>query len=251
MVVTFGRKGSGKSYSTKQRLRAVRGRICVWDFMAEYAGPTADRPLPRARLYQSLRKLAVDSAAGKLPERVVVQAPRDQFELWCRWALRAGPRTLVIDEVNLYCSASHASPALLELLRIGRHSCLDIFFAARRPAEVHRDLTAQADELVFFRTTEPRDLAWIAAYTSPEFAERLKTLPKYRSASWIGDSAETNSNEGNQHELDAENGPDRNRRGRDRQQDRTPGRPDRLTKKRRRAKRATSRDSKGRFRKKR
>lgn len=179
---TFGRKGSGKSYSIKTRLRAHRGSICIWDTLSEYAGPASDNPVPGAVLYPSVRELALASSQRRLARVAVVQDRRDQFDAWCRWALAAGPRLLVIDEVNLYCGPARGSEPLLELLRIGRHSCIDIEFAARRPAEVHRDLTAQADELVFFRTTEPRDLLWIREYCGEAFASRLPTLAKYASA---------------------------------------------------------------------
>lgn len=179
---TFGRKGSGKSYSIKQRLRKFRGSVCVWDTLSEYAGPASDNPLPRAVLYRSVRELAIASSQGKLAKQAVVQDRRDKFDAWCRWALAAGPRLLVIDEVNLYCGPSRGSEPLLELLRIGRHSCIDVEFAARRPAEVHRDLTAQADELVFFRTVEPRDLEWCRAYCGEDFARRLPKLAQYASA---------------------------------------------------------------------
>jgi len=180
--VIFGRKGSGKSYYIKGRVRR-EPRLIVWDLLSEYAGLYSDRPLRDATLVYSAAQLA--DLAGRRPlGRVVVQAPREEAPLVFRFARRAGDLTLVVDEVNLYCSPSGADPELLELLRLGRHARLDLYLAARRPAEVHRDVTAQADEITVFRTTESRDLDYFSRLAGQDFADRLTTLPRWHSTTW-------------------------------------------------------------------
>lgn len=165
-------------------------RIAVWDHNAEYAGPSSCDPIKGARVFHSMRDLLQYTLQRPCPSRIVLQAGRDEFPLFCRWALRAAdPRVghvIVLDEVNLYCSPHKASPELLEVMRIGRHSRVDVVFAARRFQEVHRDLTAQADQLRCFRTTEPRDLKVIADYCGADFAEALRLLPERGSSTWDG-----------------------------------------------------------------
>lgn len=188
VICVFGRKGSGKSYSIKQRLlRVPESRaLWVWDPVSEYAGPAAEVPLPGAQLFGSMRDFLTEAANGRIGKRIVMQAPRHEFDQFCRFAYKAGRVTVVVDEVNLFCSPSKCPEPLLELLRIGRHAEVDLIFAARRPAEVSRDLTAQADRIVAFRTTEPNDLDFFARVCGKWFAETLPDLAQYEPSMWEG-----------------------------------------------------------------
>lgn len=156
--------------------------------MSEYAGEYSRNAIKRARLVRSMRELLL--LRSKLPNRVVIQAPRSEFALFCRWAIRGATRgvgqTIVVDEVNLYCRAGSAPVELLELMRIGRHASVDFLFSARRPSEISRDLTAQADVLRIFRTLEPIDLDWFKKRCGKRFADTLTVLPKYHSAVFSG-----------------------------------------------------------------
>ena len=186
VVAVFGRKGSGKSYWLKQQVDQRRGLVVVWDSVSDFAGPTAERPIRAATVFRDVRDLLTAGAERRLPRVCVVQAPRPQFPVFCAWTARVGRLLVVVDEVNLYCKPGWAPPELLELLRIGRHAQVDLFVAARRPAEISRDITAQADEVRSFRTCEPVDLEWFRRYCGTRFAEGLPRLGKWRSAVFVG-----------------------------------------------------------------
>jgi hypothetical protein len=91
-----------------------------------------------------------------------------------------GRCTLVIEEVDMYCSAQKPLPALDRLLRYGRHRDISVIAISRRPADVPRLLTAQADEVVTFQQTEPRDLAWIRARSGQEQMQQVQNLHPFQ-----------------------------------------------------------------------
>jgi len=98
------------------------------------------------------------------------------------------PRQLVmVEETSFYCSPSQLPVELSKLVRYGRHREIDQLYIARRPSEIHRDLTAQSDVLVTFRHREPRDLDYLQKMAG-EDVSRVAILGPYRIAGW-GDTA--------------------------------------------------------------
>lgn len=94
------------------------------------------------------------------------------------------PRQLVlVEETSFYCSPSQLPVELSQLVRYGRHREIDQLYIARRPSEIHRDLTAQSDCIVTFRHREPRDLDYLQRM-SGEDVSRVATLAPYRIAAW-------------------------------------------------------------------
>jgi len=67
----------------------------------------------------------------------------------------------VVDEIDRYCSASHADPNLRWIIDYGRGQRISLIGLARRAARVSRDLSANADWIVAFQTQEPRDLDYL------------------------------------------------------------------------------------------
>jgi hypothetical protein len=109
----------------------------------------------------------------------------ETFERALRCAQYVGPvepLTVLIEEADLRCSPQYMVPALDKLIRYGRHWGVSIVALARRPAEISRHLTAQADTIVSFQTVEPRDLDFFRARCSDAFAELLPRLEPY---AWV------------------------------------------------------------------
>lgn len=188
VICVFGRKGSGKSYRIHRMIEQIptSQRVMIWDPVSEYAGRSSQDPVQHAQLFGDMHEMLTEAAKGGLAQRVVMQAPRAHFDLFCKYAYRAGNMTVVVDEVNLFCSPAKCPAPLLELLRIGRHASVDLIFAARRPAEVSRDLTAQSDEIIAFHTIEPNDIKWFSDVCGKTFAESLPTLPEFQPAIFKG-----------------------------------------------------------------
>jgi DNA helicase HerA-like ATPase len=76
------------------------------------------------------------------------------------------------------------------LIRYGRHQDVELIGISRRPAEVNRDLTANANEIYIFRTHEPRDIAYFREILGSDVADSLPSLPKFTPYVWSDDVQE-------------------------------------------------------------
>lgn len=84
------------------------------------------------------------------------------------------PALIVIDEVDQFCSPQKPLPDCLDSwVQLGRHDDISIIAASRRPAEVHRTVTSQADYLILFRLTENRDREYIKKNAKVEITDEI------------------------------------------------------------------------------
>jgi len=171
VTVVIGRKGSGKSTIVRE-IVADYPRVMVLDSLAEYddCDVVEEDDCPEALL----------KASGQSKFRIACRCLglEDNLDLM-RIAYEMPPKTLiVIEEASLYASPTHLPDEMAALIRYGRHRELDLVFVARRPSELHRDVTANADVLVTFQTQEPRDIMYLRSFYGDE-ALTLPTLPLY------------------------------------------------------------------------
>ncbi len=175
IIAVLGHKGCGKSWIMARHLEEQR-RFAVWDPASTFAGPYAENKVHNATLYRTagdhLRAVAEHGHVG----RSVIQAPRESFLPWLSAMTKVADCCIAIDELSLFCSPHKKPAALLELVRIGRHRRIDQLYSARRPAEVPRDVTAQADFLIVGRTFEPTDTDYLKAFCGEKLAEHAKNL---------------------------------------------------------------------------
>lgn len=178
VISVMGGKGSGKSTLVKEIVDEAP-RVIVFDTMGEY---------------NSRRDKPIESHEGALSElgriqhesrfRVVLRLVDDEQALSAmRVAYDVGkpgkPTLIVVEETSFYCSPNHLPPELARFVRYGRHQSLDQIYVSRRPAEIHRDLTAQSDIIVSFRQHEPNDIAYLIRAMGPE-AKNLPHLADYQ-----------------------------------------------------------------------
>lgn len=171
----FGRKGSGKTTLARKVLQEF-DRVIVFDTLGQYDGEECwtveaclaafERAAERPRFTISCRLADVNDYL-------------DLFEV----AFELPGVLLVFEEVSFYCSAYALPAELSTIVRYGRNRSIDQIYIARRPAEVHRDLTAQSDVIVSFVQHEPRDVAYLSA-AAGEDVSRVRSLPAYRCAAW-------------------------------------------------------------------
>lgn len=187
--VVFGRKGSGKTYWARGYVDKYSGPVLIWDSAADFAGPACAHPVRNAAVFYGFADVLEAASAGRFDDssRIVVQEGRNaaglaSFERACAWTRRAGNMLFVVDEVDLFCSPSRIPDALSDCVSLGRHSCLDMLFLARRPAEVHREITSQADWIRAFKTTEPRDLVYLEQVGGKVFAESVRNRRQFASS---------------------------------------------------------------------
>jgi len=97
-----------------------------------------------------------------------------------QYVFACGNMVLLVDEVDLWLSHTRPSETLLSIIRYGRHRQIDLCAISQRPANVVRDLTAQADFIVMFQSTENRDVEYLAARIGRDSAEMVRNLPQFK-----------------------------------------------------------------------
>lgn len=115
-----------------------------------------------------------------------VYRPRDaraEFPWLARIAYEVGSLCLVAEEISWAISPAKMPPEIEILIRYGRHRDVELLGISRRPAEVNRDLTANANELYIFRTHEPRDLKYFRDVIG-SVADTLPNLPPFTPHVW-------------------------------------------------------------------
>lgn len=164
VITLLGMKGSGKSTLLRELVREWK-RVVIIDSMAEHddlpgaivrEGPEACTTAIIA--YKKVPKFLIDCILDDPEDVNTVLAVA--FEI---------PGLLIcIDEASYWCNPYFIPPEISKLIRYGRKREIDLIFVARRPSEIHRDLTAQSDLLVTFKQTEPTDLAYLRARMGPD-----------------------------------------------------------------------------------
>lgn len=71
---------------------------------------------------------------------------------------------LIIEEANFFLTPASIPEPFLILIQAGRHTRITSIFATQRPHLINRDVTAQAESVTVFKTTEQRDLAYFAGF---------------------------------------------------------------------------------------
>ena len=185
IISVFGKRGSGKSNHIKNRLQTF-SRALVLDVMNEY-GKWCET------FENSIDLIDAVEARGSAPFRFRL-LPKDSQDFatllelgWVAQTKRieeTGHRdfdslTLVLDEIDMFCSPTSVPNELFTSLNLGRHRNLDIVCASRRPANVPRLMTANSDELILFRFSEPNDIRYLAEFTSKQYAETCRQLPRF------------------------------------------------------------------------
>jgi len=99
------------------------------------------------------------------------------FEPVCKIIKRLGNVSFLVDECDLYATPAFTPENFLWILKIGRHKDIEVVCISRRPAEMSRNITAQAEQFFIFRTTEPRDIAYLKGFV--DGAEKIISLDNY------------------------------------------------------------------------
>jgi hypothetical protein len=193
VVFVFGRKGCGKSRFVKglaQKALDSGRTVLVWDPCDEFTfgGVDATDPVRGLRRYATTDNLGMRGALevylrahiGKRPTSGAIAGPDWQFPAFCRFVMRHQDLLVIVDETDQFCSPSYAPKELKHLLRRGRHKSIDAIFVARAPAEIHRDITRQADIEVYFSISEKIDLDWVCKRVGSTFSDKVKALAPHR-----------------------------------------------------------------------
>lgn len=169
-----------------KKLLKGKPRVIVFDPMGEYRGRSvSETPV---ELIRSIKGRETFFA---------VYRPRDaraEFPWVARIAYTVGRLCLVAEEISWAISPAKMDTAIEILIRYGRHRDVELIGISRRPAEVNRDLTANASDVYIFRTHEPRDIAYFRGILGTAAAESLPSLRQFTPYVWTDTVPEKREN---------------------------------------------------------
>jgi hypothetical protein len=170
IVVIFGQKHTGKTYlANKIADRLYRGGhrvVCV--------SPSKGFDFIAAPIITDARPAEYEKLAGR---SVIVKPEADETaETAISFAWHLGQCTLIVDEIDNYCTPWDCYGDLLNIIKYGRHKEINLIGIAQRPANVNRSLTSQADLRIIFRVTEPADRKYLSKFCEADDQE-IAALP--------------------------------------------------------------------------
>lgn len=172
VFVILGRKGSGKSFLAAEIIEEYP-RAIILDSLAEYSGDVVTDGLP-----DSVREIL--KRKDKPRFRIVCRVlDKEHCEKLMRLIYEIPNTLFVIEETSMYCSPTYLPEDLSRLIQYGRHREISLMFISRRPAELNRNLTAQADLVVTFQQQEPRDVQYLRGILGKE-ADQIVGLQPYQ-----------------------------------------------------------------------
>lgn len=187
-----GRKGEGKSFLLARRAAKFPRRI-VLDFADEFGGvyPGAIECLTYAQCLDALETLAPSSrwiivaslSVDDVAKLCALLSPEGRPRAGVAAAL--GGVLVECGEVERIAPNGPAfKPAIAELIHRGRHSRVSMVWGTRRPRDVNRLVTSQADVITAFRQQEPRDVEYLTSVIGPS-AATLAHLNKYEHLQYV------------------------------------------------------------------
>ena len=162
VFVVFGLRGTGKSTFVNFLANQVGITALMYDTLSE------SPPSPKYSVYRPHDRYNV----GELETVIKMIIP----------GVNKSPfaSLFVIDEANRFCpSKPHVLPPIVaDLNDQCRHYNMGLGFVARRPVQLHQDITELADYIVIFRLTGVRDIKYLNDI-SMGLGAMIKTLKGY------------------------------------------------------------------------
>lgn len=182
IVVVLGNKGYGKSHLIKNTIISAFKHVIVLDLMNEYDKLHNVITFTDIEIfYNVFEQLNKDSEKIIAPYNIRLAFKTiDEYTEVLYFLNDFEKYTLVIDECYKLANPRFIHPVLDNLVNLGRHYAINLVLSSRRPHQVSRLLTSQADVFVCLKIKEPRDIKFIEEYISSDFAEKVQALEKYK-----------------------------------------------------------------------
>jgi len=150
--IIIGKRGCGKSTLLKNILDTKENKVIIYDFIGEHEG----------LICSSIEEVHKNMNCPIISFR---NAREDMFNLLCEYVYERGNVTFAIEEVDCFTSANYCPAFLSYIIRYGRHKNINLIGITRRPADIPRLLTSQANKLYLFKISEPRDIEYLQKYS--------------------------------------------------------------------------------------
>lgn len=167
IIFIAGKKGSGKTSFAKKEVLPAFDRLVTIDSLSEYEHGYIVNTI--------VEFINVIEANYKKPFFNIIYRPLDEKETkFFEIVKDLRNVSIVIEEADMYSNPYKQDKNFERLVRYGRHFSQDLIVISRRPAEISRNITAQADIVLTFQQTERRDIDYFKYYT--DRAENLANL---------------------------------------------------------------------------
>lgn len=171
IIVVFGRRGFGKTTWIKYFIfENPNQRYLIMDHFHEY---DVDE---HSCVITSLEELEYLEFSPYDNVNKIIFRGEVEFDSIFATACEMQNVVVVFDEIDMVCSPYGIDDNLNRIIQYGRHLNVGLIGASRRPANVHRNLTSQAMEIICFNIQEPRDLKYIADFCGENIANNLPNL---------------------------------------------------------------------------
>lgn len=171
IISVFGVKGSGKTNWIKYYIYThPEKKYLIVDHHYEHKVDN------RTVLINSVYDLAYHEHTDfNRYNKVILRGKVDYNEFWT-FAETCRTWCIVFDEIDKSCSPTSIPIGLYNICQFGRHIQVDLIAGARRPANVHRDVTSQSDLIIVHRVREPRDIKYVQDFCGEEIAKICPNL---------------------------------------------------------------------------
>lgn len=185
VILITGQRGQGKTTYIKNQI-SLFDRVVIFDLLGEFT--YFDTAYNLRDFFKLLSKakdenfFVIDFFDPKNSE--------EDFHVVCEAINRLKDVTLVVDEIDYFCSTHSIPKEFDEIVKRGRHQALQLIVATRRPHEIPPIIRSQVSQLITFRHIEPRDLQYLGEIIDvPE--EEISKLLKFHYVKWDPDEGIT------------------------------------------------------------
>jgi len=188
--IIIGKRGLGKTTLLKKKIFFLlpfepRANIIIFDTLFEY--DTDDFfNFDSFIIIESIadfRKQINDFIENRMPIRIIFKPigidgfKEETFDQLCFFINILSNIHFFVDEADSFCNAYYVSENFRKIIEYGRHKNISLYCSARRFTALSRYLTSQANKLITFRQSEPRDLKLMSEFGMDINA--VKKLPDY------------------------------------------------------------------------
>lgn len=143
MIAVLGQRGTGKTTWIFKNLDSFAPFVLI--------DPLYDPKFKKVDLHH-LENIAdaVPLFRDKDPRRIYASPNLSAFDFLCGCVLARGDMTLIVDEVDFYCTSWYISGNFKKVIDIGRHKNVNLIALCRRPKNMNPRIRAQATRFIVF-----------------------------------------------------------------------------------------------------
>ena len=162
-IVVFGKKGYGKTTWIRYFIRSNPQYLyLIYDHFNDfYLDDNGAKYFPDSVVVHNINEYLQFQQVYNVKKGVFIFQGEIDYNDFFALCIAQQPCTCIFDEVDKACNPHFIDPDLKRIIHYGRHFNINLITAARRPHNVSRDLTSQADEMTLFCVTETVDIKYI------------------------------------------------------------------------------------------